>query len=65
MCTNTILIKFIDGEMLAIDSISDFGINNEGRYYYLVRNKYKMMFNADEVKYIGREFDLNKDQGGD
>ena len=56
MYVNTITIKFKDGSSIYIDDVSDYAINNN--VIKVNKNGYNQFFNFDEVRYIGRTFDL-------
>lgn len=56
MYVNTITIKFKDGSSVYIDDVSDYVINNN--VIKVNKNGYNQFFNFDEVRYIGRTFDL-------
>lgn len=60
-----IKIKFIDGEELYLDNVTDYGIDGGGKNYYAIKNEYKMFLNANEVKYIGRVFDIENVKAGE
>lgn len=56
MDVNIITIKFKDGSSIYIDDVSDYVINNN--VIKVNKNGYNQFFNFDEVRYIGRTFDL-------
>lgn len=56
MDVNIITIKFKDGSNIYIDDVSDYAINNN--VVKVNKNGYNQFFNFDEVRYIGRTFDL-------
>ena len=58
-----IMIKFIDGETMILNDVTDYGLTDKGAYY-VKKNYYKIFFNHEYVKYIGRSFDLNNCEVG-
>lgn len=56
MTVNIITIKFKDGSSIYIDDVSDYAINNN--VIKINKNGYNQFFNFDDVRYIGRTFDL-------
>ena len=59
MIVNKIEVQFIDGTELIIEDATDWGFNKDGGIYYISKNGYKIFINPTQVKYIGREFDIN------
>ena len=55
-------IVFIDGKILELERVSDYGYNQTANAFFAAINGYRQFFNKDQVKYIGRIFDL--DNGG-
>lgn len=58
-------IKFIDGSEMLIHDVEVYGYDVEAGFYYVKKNGYKSFFNSDQVKYIGRQFDLENMERGD
>lgn len=54
-------IKFIDDSEMVISDAEGYGYNADSQSYYVIRFGYRMFFNASQVKYIGREFDINNE----
>lgn len=63
--TMRVRVVFIDGEMISFDSVTQFGITDDNVAYYVARFGHKMFFNINQVKYIGRSFDLDNRQVGE
>lgn len=61
MNTSIIKIKFIDNTELVVSDVDDFGYNSDTGVYYVRRFGYRIFFNPKQVKYIGREFDINNE----
>lgn len=57
--TYKVKIVFVDGETLIIDGASDWHLFSEKKVYVVDKNGYRISFNQDQVKYIGRQFDIN------
>ena len=60
-----IKIKFIDGEELYLDNVTDYGRDGDRKNYYAIKNEYKMFLNANEVRYIGIVFDIENVKAGE
>lgn len=60
--TNTIVVKFVDGEVLYLDGVTNYLYNYEMGYFVIEKNGYKQFVPAKNVKYIGRKFDLEGDK---
>lgn len=63
--TMRVRVVFIDGETISFDSVTQYGITDDNVAYYVVRSGYKMFFNINQVKYIGRSSDLDNRQVGE
>ena len=57
--TYKIKIVFVDGETLIIDGVSEFHLFSENKVYAVDKNDHRIFFNQEQVKYIGRQFDVN------
>ena len=57
--TYEITICFIDGQIMNINGVTEFGLNTTSTQYYVRKNGHAMGFNRDCVKYIGGTFDIN------
>ena len=55
----SVKIKFIDGSEMVITDADNYGYNIDSQTYYVIRFGAKIFFNPSQVKYIGREFDIN------
>ena len=56
-----IKIKFIDNSEMIITEADNYGYNIDSQTYYVIRFGCKMFFNPSQVKYIGRESDINNE----
>lgn len=54
----TVIIKFIDGEILTIEKVVKYELLDDDSAYLIEKNGYRAFFNSKYVKYIGRKFDL-------
>lgn len=54
-------IKFVDNSEIVISDANNFGYNKETGVYYVARFGHNIFFNPKQVKYIGREFDINNE----
>lgn len=61
MVDNKIKVKFIDDTEMIVADATDYGFNSDCGFYYIVRFGYKIFINPTQVKYIGREFDINNE----
>ncbi len=52
-----IIVVFKDGETLILSGVTDYIVQE--KYYEVHKNKHRIFFNFDAVKYIGRTFDLS------
>ena len=52
-----IKVVFRDGEILIVSGVTKY-IAQEN-FYEIQKNGYRIFLNVDEVKYLGRTFDLN------
>lgn len=52
-------IVFVDGETLIIDGASEFHLFSKNKVYAVDKNNHRLFFNQEQVKYIGRQFDIN------
>ena len=52
-----IKVVFRDGEILIVSGVTNY-IAQE-KFYEIHKNGYRIFLNVDEVKYLGRTFDLN------
>ena len=57
--TYTVKIVFVDGETLIIDGASNITLLSKDNAYFVEKNGYRIFFNQEQVKYIGRQFDIN------
>lgn len=53
-----LVIKFKDGSIKIIKSVTNFTANYEGKIFIVEKNGYKSFFPMENIIYIGREFDL-------
>lgn len=60
MITYNAIIKFIDGEELVVHKVHDIVHDKPSNTYYIKKNGYIQFFNGNQIKYIGREFDLRE-----
>ena len=61
MQTYNVKIKFTDGEEIILANVTGFKSNTETKVVSVdFDTEYRALFNMDCVKYIGREFDLNR-----
>lgn len=51
-------IKFINGSKMVLSGCSTYGYVQEKNIYYVVKNGYKILFNQNQILYIGRKFDI-------
>lgn len=56
-----VIIKFVDKTDKVIKKASDFGLNNECNYFYVVKNGCRIFIPRENVLYIGWEFDLREE----
>jgi hypothetical protein len=61
MTTNTFIIKFKDGTTKTIKGASGMDINVEQNCFRLTKNGYIIFIPRENVKFIGREFDLSEE----
>jgi hypothetical protein len=59
--TGNVKIKFIDDSEMVITDADTYGYYSDSQLYYVLRYGYKIFFNPSQVKYIGREFDINNE----
>lgn len=52
-----VIVVFKDGETLILSGVTDYIVQE--KYYEVHKNKHRIFFNFDAVKYIGRTFDLS------
>ena len=57
--TYKVKIVFVDGETLIIDGASNITLLSKDNAYSVEKNGYRIFFNQEQVKYIGRQFDVN------
>ena len=50
----SVTIVFVDGDILTISDVMEYGHHKEPMVYYVMKNTGRMFFNADYVKYIGQ-----------
>ena len=55
-------VVFVDGQQLELEDVSEYGYNENSNSYYVVKNNRRQFFNKDQVKYIGRIFDLDNEK---
>jgi hypothetical protein len=60
MTTSAYNIEFKDGTVKTIEGISDMDINTEQNCFRLVKNGYRIFIPKENVKVIGRKFDLQE-----
>lgn len=52
-------IVFVDNDTLILEDVSEYKYHTDIGAYVVAKNGYNQFFNANQIKYIGREFDLN------
>lgn len=57
--TYNVKIVFIDGETLIINDASDITLLSKDNVYSVTKNGYRLFLNQEQIKYIGRQFDIN------
>lgn len=57
----TLVIVFKNGQKLYIHGVNDYRLSDNGKYISVTKNGYRQFVNFDEVLYVGREFDLEKE----
>lgn len=57
--TFDVRVVFNDGEILQLHSVLNYGYFETSNSYYVEINGYRQFFNKEQVKYIGRVFDLD------
>lgn len=58
MKVNNILIEFNDGKTLMINNCETFYCYPEKGYAEVIKNGYRVFFNFNKIRYIGRSFDI-------
>ena len=57
----TLVIVFKNGQKLYIHDVTDYRMSDNSKYISVTKNGYRQFINFDEVLYVGREFDLEKE----
>lgn len=52
-------VKFVDGEILELKDVHEYGQLDDSEDYYISKNGYDIYLNGREIKYIGRIFDID------
>ena len=52
-------VKFVDGEILELKDVHEYGQLDGSEDYYISKNGYDIYLNGREIKYIGRIFDID------
>ena len=62
MYTDTFIIEFIDGTSKRISNAKDMMLDDDRNCFQLVKNGYRIFVPRENVKFIGREFDLAEEE---
>lgn len=57
-----LIIKFVDGEELHLTNVTSYKKFTDNAVYSVMKNGYQVFFNCDQVKYIGRWFDITNQE---
>lgn len=58
--TFELLIVYKTGKNKVVPGVSDYGVNNEGCFYF-VKNDYRSFITKENVIFFGRKFDYEED----